>query len=367
MKIRNLTIHHLRIPLRVQFAQSNSQAKCSDSIVVELETEAGTQGYGECCPRRYVTDEDAASVQQDLNAVAATLNEYSFDTLDDIRRYVGVELPSRIGLSAACALEIALLDAWSRETQTNLIAALGGKARSSYTYTGVIPMGDFDKLRPLLSRFRFREVKIKVGADRTGIAARVGKLRGLYGPKTQVRVDANCAWSYADAMELTEAMIDLGVTCIEQPFPYGMDCEMGRLTARFGDRIAIMADESLTSYDSARFLAENGLCNRFNLKISKHGGILNTLRIYDLARKHDIPCQLGAHFGETSILTAAGLIVASAIPDLAAMEGGLGALLLEEDVCPEPLTMDRDGTIRGSQLESKPGLGLAQVSLPVFS
>lgn len=57
--------------------------------------------------------------------------------------------------------------------------------------------------------------------------------------------------------------------------------------------------------------------------------------------------QLGAHFGETSILTAAGIVFAAMAGPLTAMEGGLGTHLLEYDFCSPSLQFDDQAGITG--------------------
>jgi hypothetical protein len=67
------------------------------------------------------------------------------------------------------------------------------------------------------------------------------------------------------------------------------------------------------------------------------------MRIYELARANGIRCQLSAHFGETSILSSAGALFASLVPELSALEGALGTYLLREDICMQPLMVENDG------------------------
>ncbi len=358
MKIKHLSIHHLQIPMRIRFAQSNSDAKRSDSVVLRLETEAGTVSYGESCPRPYVTGESYASVYKDLATIEKELYQRFFESFDDIQEYICFDLPNRIGMAAICSLELALLDAWSREKHVNLIELLGGQIRGTYNYTGVIPFGNTTKLKPIISRFQFKEAKIKVNADLEENLERINQMKAIFGPEVPIRVDVNSDWNFATGLEQTKRLIEQNITCIEQPFDPAKDGAMAYLTQNYGGWVDIMADESLTTYESACRLIQNGACNRFNIKLSKNGGILNALRIYQLAGHHGIPCQLGAHFGETSILTAAGLVLASIASDLRAMEGGMGTFLLERDVCAQPIMIDFNAQIKGEILAGEYGLGV---------
>lgn len=358
MKITHLFVRHLQIPLRVRFAQANNSTTTSSSLIVAVETASGIIGFGECCPRTYVTGEDVDSVTNDLVGLRDRLYSMTFSSFHQINDLITRQLPGRIGLAALCGLEGALLDAWSRETQTPIIELLGGAIQPAFEYTGVIPFGDVEKMKPLLSRFQFREIKLKVGADPEANTRRITHIHELYGDLTPVRVDANCGWSPSEGIDLTQRLIDAGAYCVEQPYLPQYDSRMRHLTKTFGDRIDVMADESLTTYESAKRLIAHKACNRFNLKLSKNGGILNSLKIYRLARQQLIPCQLGAHFGETSILTAMGMIFASVATNLEAMEGGLGTYLLKRDVCNNPLMIDTDARIDGARLEQAKGWGI---------
>ena len=62
MKIRHISVERIRIPLKVRFSQANNSTQQSDSVILRLETQKETIGYGESCPRPYVTGEDAQTV-----------------------------------------------------------------------------------------------------------------------------------------------------------------------------------------------------------------------------------------------------------------------------------------------------------------
>ena len=228
--------------------------------------------------------------------------------------------------------------------------------KSSIPYSGVIPFGNIEKLKPLLSCFNFQKIKIKVGNDLKENIKRIQAIQEIYGLGIPIRVDANCAWTFDEALRQIPTLIKLGVKSFEQIFLVGKEMEKAKITRLFGNQVLIMADESLCSFADAKYLIENKCCNAFNLKISKNGGILNTLEIYNLALKHDIPCQLGAHFGETSILTTAGIILSALAPKLIAHEGGLGTILLEQDICEFSIKIDKNGIIKTKSVLDNIGL-----------
>jgi muconate cycloisomerase len=119
-----------------------------------------------------------------------------------------------------------------------------------------------------------------------------------------------------------------GLSAIEQPAPSSDVESLRRLRASLD--LPITVDESICTLADARRLIDLGVCDAFNLKLSKCGGLLATQKIHALASRHGIGCQLGSHVGETPILAAGGLIAAQFLPDLSFMEIGSSFL----DPCP---------------------------------
>ena len=85
----------------------------------------------------------------------------------------------------------------------------------------------------------------------------------------------------------------------------------------------IMLDESLCGMVDAERAAASGLCDLFNLRLSKCGGFIPTLRLAQFAAKHGLGYQLGCQVGETAILSAAGRHFATSVEDLRDVEGSL--------------------------------------------
>lgn len=371
MKIQDLQLYRLQIPLKIRFSQSNNTTSISDSTILQLSTQSGITSYGECCPRPYVTGEDFDSVVKDFSKIMDELRQIDLSSLKQIQLLLTENLPSKIGLSSICALELALLDAWSKEQQQPLTSILGIKLPKKINYTGVIPISTPQKLAALAKRFnvfQFKEIKLKVGTDLDKSLESLAICKKYFTTAQIFRADANGAWTLEDAYRLIPKLKEAGFQTLEQPFPKGKENTMAKITKEFGESCRIMADESLTSYDSALQLIENQACNRLNIKLSKTGGIFNALKIYQLAEEHKIDCQLGAHFGETSLLTAAGILFSALAPNLHAYEGAMGEILLEEDLAQKSIQFDFNAEV--SHLEEifkNIGLGYNNIRASLLS
>ena len=359
MQIQSLAFHFLEIPLKFQFSQSNNTTHYSSAVIVQIQSTRGVKGIGECCPRSYVTGETLHTVATDLKKIEPLLLSTSFETLESIRQFVINVLPGQIGLSSICALDLALIDAWSKEYQQNLVEAVGGKIIHTVEYTGILPQAKPAKLEELLhklSYFSFKELKIKVDTNLDRTLEVIRLIRASSFSKAKLRIDANCAWSYDDAISQIPVLMEKGIIVFEQLFPKDELNDLMKITRQFGKETKIMADESLTSLRSANQLINERICNHFNLKISKNGGFWNTLRLYQYITGQGFSCQLGAHFGETSILTAAGLLLASKADQLTAVEGGYGEHILTEDIISPSLKFDSNARIYIQDALSRPGL-----------
>ena len=74
------------------------------------------------------------------------------------------------------------------------------------------------------------------------------------------------------------------------------------------------------------------------------GGLIRSKAIAAEAKKRNISLIVGAQVGETSVLTRAGLTIASAYSShVRAQEGAFGTWLLKADVAQPPLMMETDG------------------------
>ena len=88
-----------------------------------------------------------------------------------------------------------------------------------------------------------------------------------------------------------------------------------------------MLDESLCGMVDAERAATGKLCDLFNLRLSKCGGFIATLRLAQFARKQGLGYQLGCQVGETAILSAAGRHFASGVRDIRYLEGSYGSAI----------------------------------------
>ena len=105
----------------------------------------------------------------------------------------------------------------------------------------------------------------------------------------------------------------------------------------------VMLDESLCGEVDAEKAVKNGWCDLFNLRLSKCGGFIPSLRLAQLAKRHGLSYQLGCQVGETAILSAAGRHFATSGADIRYLEGSYDRPLVWERLSKEDITFRRNG------------------------
>lgn len=331
------SLHHLRIPLRRPFGHVIATRDHAEAIVLVIEAE-GAAGAGECVPRPYVTGETFESVwdsilRLDLAGVLANVDGASRSSL--ARSVEGLALPERLraggvlGLAAGCAVELAVLDlrcrlagwplgelAFAMGLPDELIGATPQPERIS------VPLDLRTEPRELahLAGSRLGHLKIKVGADLDADVRRVRECRQIFGSTISMSVDANMAWSVEEAARAADALRPFEIAWYEEPLQAGERHRYRELRARTG--VAVMLDEAACSFPQTRQAIEAGACDLINIRLSKCGGYLASLRLAGLARSAGVRFQHGTQVGQLGFLNAAGRHFTSIVKGIVACEGG---------------------------------------------
>lgn len=364
MRIVGGKIYALQIPFVEAFVHSTKRRAFSDSFVVKLIAEGGSVGYGEGAARPYVTGE---TVEKSIDYIKRRLFpaiagkdfgelKTGIDALGAFKE-IDEAFPDHdscngiIPNSARAAVELALIDCLLKSQKLSLGAILPPK-RNFVTYSGVITAGTTARAVKHAQKFKFfgiNQLKIKIGGDKS--VKTVAAVRRAVGDEVSLRVDANGAYSVESALGISKHLAKFKIEAFEQPVP--REQMHALLRAKPNPLIPLMADESLITLNDARKLGTG--CGFFNLRISKCGGIVNTLKIARMAIAAGVKLQLGCQVGETAILSAAGRHVAANLEECVFVEGSYGNLLLTEDVSDKSVKFGHGG--RASILRGH-GLGI---------
>jgi L-Ala-D/L-Glu epimerase len=365
IKIIEATIFALKIPFTESFSHSIKSRTYSDSIVVKLKAADGTIGYGEAIARPYVTGE---TVESCLDFMASTIWEnvknidfpepephiswlYNISETIPKAKTTGV-----IAFNAAKAgFELALLDCLLKSKKLSLSAILPPK-RNTVIYSGAITSSSIEKAVKNANSFKLfglKHIKVKINGEDD--VARINAIRQAVGEEISLRIDGNGIYDFDAAVAICQKLseLNLNIDSAEQLIERSTPQTWAKLKELAP--IPQMVDESLVTIEDAEALIAANACDFFNLRISKCGGIAQTIKIAQLAQTAGIKIQLGCQVGETAILSAAGRHLAAWLDDVIFVEGSYGNLLLSEDISRESIRFGNGG--KGGLLR-QPGLGI---------
>ena len=345
MRVQSVSVYLVRIPLRKRIKHASHVRTDTENLVVCARLSDGTMGCGEGVPREYVTGEtidQSVALVRDMDRAYLNANCDSFEeavVLADALKLPEVAGDDRQcqGNAARCAVELALLDAFGKHFKqplsnvTRQLAPQLFEPKPRVQYSGVITSARGFKARTMglmMRIYGFRQVKVKVGMEGYDDPERLRAIRSRIGAKMDIRLDANEAWSPQEAAQRIRALEPFNISSIEQPLHQSAASSLPELRREV--RTPIMLDESLCSELDGQRAAEEGLCDIFNLRLSKCGGFTRSLRLACLAKKHGLSCQLGCQVGETAILSAAGRHFATSVAGLRYLEGSYDNRLVRE-------------------------------------
>lgn len=372
MRISQITAYLLRLPLRHEIKHASAARSESTNVLIRCRLADGTQGWGEGVPRPYVTGETPEGAIAQLQATSLA-DQLSVDCggwpdvlrMCDALRLAQVQEDPRgcYGNALRCAVELSILDAYGRLFGEPVSRVTGhfAPARSVRTelpmvrYSGAVTAasGRKEVVSALKMRaYGFRDCKIKVGTVEDE-PRRLRRLRRWLGRRVVIRIDANEAWAADTAADRINALAPYDIASVEQPVAHS---EVDALTdVRRRVAVPIMLDESLTSLPDAEAAIAKQTCDLFNIRLSKCGGFLNSLRLASLAHQAGLGYQMGCHPGESGVLSAAGRHWATTVAGIRFWEGSYDRHLLRRLVTNEDITFGYGG--RAPAL-TRPGLGV---------
>lgn len=240
------------------------------------------KGIGECAPLPNLSCDDVPQYEEVLQQACSRVAREGNIPTESLRNYPSILF----------GLEIAL-----RHYETGSLALWDtpfSRGEAGIPINGLIWMGNFEEMyRQIEAKMEagYRCIKLKIGAiDFDAELTLLKHIRSRFSVKDiELRVDANGAFSPAEAMHKLDALSKLDLHSIEQPIRAGQWEEMARLTARTPLPIAL--DEELIGHNTPEIKQELLSAIRpqyIILKPSLHGGICGSNEWIAEAEKQNI-------------------------------------------------------------------------------
>jgi len=350
---------HFPSKFRFRFSHASASRGSTSNIIVHVQDQDGVSGYGEGCPRSYVTGETEETAAKFVSDYGPSFVDKCAD-LPAIRGWIhDHEMKISQNPAAFAAIETALLDMLARREGLPIEEYLGYPPLGApMRYSAVL--GDSSPRKTgiaalVYSVVGFSDFKIKLSTKVDRDRLKLARLP----QRAKVRVDANNLWQEAEPCIRHIRGIGRNIWAIEEPLAAGDLSGMQKVSRELN--AAIILDESLINVSQLSRYSERPGNWVANIRVSKCGGLLRSIELANAAQAQGMDVILGAHVGETSLLTRAAMTVGQALRKAPLeREGAFGKFLLRQDISQSSLTFGRSGILKPDRylLSRNPGLGL---------
>lgn len=307
MKIEHIELRRVHMPLVSPFRTSFGTATERETTVVRVIT-ADAEGWAECG-----AEPDPLYSSEFLDGCDLVMRDHLIPRLVALGDTLTAELvghalhPVKGHPMSKAVLETAILDAELTQRGVSFGQYLGAVNDTVPAGVSVGIMDSIDELVDAVEGYLaegYLRIKLKIepGWDIDPVRT----IRETFGDDLLLQVDANTAYTLADARHL--ARLDpFDLLLMEQPM--AEDDILGHAQLAKLISTPICLDESIESARDAASAITLGACSIINVKPARVGGYLEARRIHDVAAAHGIPVWCGGML-ETGIGRAANVALA---------------------------------------------------------
>lgn len=343
MKVRRSVVTPFAIPFRGPLQTGHGTLAACCGVLVQVESACGCIGIGEATLPPAAT----ATLGDGLRRSVAHANVMLADAAieDAIERLDALPLPVRVGFEAAC------YDLLGQSAGKPVADLFGRSVRNRIPVNALVnasaPAAAAAAARQAVAD-GFHCIKLKVGRDIGLEAARLTAIRDAVGPGVAIRIDANGAWTVAEAIAALDDLAPCGLEYVEQPVA-GLAALAG---VRGAVATAIAVDESIEDADDVEQAAELGAADIVVLKPSRLG-LRRTIEAIQRAARCGLRVVLTSNL-DTSVGIAAAVHLAALLPE-PALPCGLATLALLGGDLARPSLHTSAGFL---PVPERPGLGV---------
>ena len=352
MKITEIRLGMISIPLRVPFKTALRSVSSVEDVVIEIHTDTGLVGYGEAPPTGVITGDTTGAIIGAINDhIKKVLIGRDLDDFEDLMKAINSSILKNT--SAKAAVDMALWDLFGQLYSIPVYKLLGGSRKSIVTDITISVNSPEEMARDAANALTrgYDCLKIKVGSNPGLDIARLTAIREV-APDVCLRIDANQAWTPKQAVRLLNQMQEKGldIEFVEQPVK-GYDFD-GLKYVTGHSHVPVLADESVFSPRDALKIMQMGAADLINIKLMKCGGIYNALQIVSAAEVYGVECMIGCMLeAKISVNAAVHLACAKQIITKFDLDG---PVLCSED----PIVGGAVFNEKNITVSDEPGLGI---------
>jgi D-galactarolactone cycloisomerase len=375
MKITRITSHVLQYEMPEQLGYSQQYYNMRTAHLVEVETDQGITGWGECFGPGNIALANKGIVEKVIQPMVLGMDPMDRDVIwHKVYNLMRDHGQKGMPMQSLSGVDIALWDIAGKVANLPISKLIGGTHRTRVKVYGYGMMLRDEPADALAARFEdeaaaikgmgFSATKMKVGLGPKSDVKLCEAVRKSVGDEFPFMVDANHCYTTPDAFFVGRALEELGAYWFEEPVaPEDHD---GYRELRAGLNVNISGGEAEFNRWGWRTILENRGLDIAQPEVCALGGISEYLRVLALCHAHFTPVI--NHVWGSAIAVATNLQLLAAMPPL---PGGLHPWepMLEFDttdnkfrdnLLTEPLDIQGQVAASGGTVEipQRPGIGV---------
>lgn len=323
MKIKEVKSHILQYDLEEELGYSQQYYQKRTGHLVEVVTDEGITGWGECFGPGNVAIANKVIVERVIQPMILEENPLNRDVLwHKVYNLLRDHGQKGMPIQALSGVDIALWDILGKVTGLSISRLIGGRFREQVPVYGYGMMLRREKLTALMDRFEdeaaaiksagFVATKMKVGLGAKQDVQLAESVRRGVGGDFPFMVDANHCYTVDQALYVGRALEELDAYWFEEPVaPEDLD---GYRELRSQLKINIAGGEAEFTRWGWRNLLEKHCLDIAQPEVCALGGISEYLRVLALAQAHFT--QVINHVWGSAVAIATNLQLLAVIPPL---------------------------------------------------
>ena len=321
MRISRITSHVLRYAMEEELGYSQQYFTHRTAHLVEVETDAGITGWGECFGAGNVALANRTIVEQVIQPMILGMDPRDCEVIwHKVYNLLRDHGQKGMPIQALSGVDIALWDIAGQAAGLPLYKLLGGAFRDRvpvYGYAMMLRRRDdladvFKAEAAGIRAMGFPATKMKVGLGLPKDIELAEAVRDGLGPDLELMVDANHAYAIHEAMALGRHLERLGVYWFEEPVAPEDREGYRELRAKLGVHIA-GGEAEFTRWGFRDLIA--GRCvDILQPEVCGLGGITEYRKVLALAHAHFVPVV--NHVWGSGVALATNMHLLCALPDL---------------------------------------------------
>ena len=323
MEITKITSHILQYDMPQTLGYSQQFYDKRTAHLIEVETDEGLTGWGECFGPGNIALANRTIVQDVIRPMILGHSPLDRDVLwhktyNLMRDHGQKGMP----MQALSGVDIALWDIAGKVANLPLYQLIGGAHRKQIPVYGYGMMLRPEPLEDLTARFKeearaikdmgFVATKMKVGLGPRADIKLAEAVRRSIGDDFRFMVDANHCYTTSDAFTVGRALEDLGAYWFEEPI--APEDLQGYRELRAGLNVNISGGEAEFNRWGWRGLLESRGLDIAQPEVCALGGISEYLRVLALCHAHFTPVV--NHVWGSAIAVATNMHLLASMPDL---------------------------------------------------